>query len=90
MERQYIGEFFVLFFLFGAAMNCFSYLFSHIFSNPDTGMKYLSVIYMFGLFIGPLVVTSIIAAVIGEEQSFQDGFSFWFYFTPLVTFSLTT
>lgn len=57
MERQYVPEFFVNFVLFVTAINCFSYLFSHIFSDPDTAIKNLSLIYMFAMFLGPLVIT---------------------------------
>ena len=75
---------------FGCAMNMFSYLFTHLFSNPETAVKYLSLVYSLGLFIGPLIVTSIIAGIIGEKRSFVDGFSFWFFFSPLCTFWLVT
>ena len=51
-------------------MNVLSYVWSHVFSDPDTGIKYLSLIYVFGFFIGPIVATSIIAAIVGEESSF--------------------
>jgi len=57
MERQYVPEFVVNFVLFVTAINCFSYLFSHIFSDPDTAIKNLSLIYMFAMFLGPLVIT---------------------------------
>jgi hypothetical protein len=70
MEREYVPEFFVNFVLFVTAINCFSYLFSHAFSDPDTAIKNLSLIYMFGLFIGPLVLTSILSAVIDSEDSY--------------------
>ena len=90
MMRKYVWEFWIIFMFFGCAMNVFSYLFSHLFSNPDTAVKYISLIYSLGLFFGPLIVTSIIAGIIGEDQSFQDGFSFWFFFSPLCTFWLVT
>lgn len=90
MERQYVWEFWILFMMFGCAMNVFSYLFTHLFSNPDTAVKYLSLIYSLGLFIGPLILISIITGIIGEEQSFIDGFSFLFFFSPLCTFWLVT
>ena len=86
MEREYVPEFFVNFVLFVTAINCFSYLFSHAFSDPDTAIKNLSLIYMFGLFIGPLVLTIILAAVIDSEDSYQEAMEFWFWFSPFFTF----
>ena len=90
MAHSEVPEFFIVFLLFGCAMNVLSYTLSHIFTDPDTGVKYLSLIYVFGFFIGPLVVTSILAGIFGDRDgnSFQDGFSFWFFFSPLITFSL--
>ena len=90
MAHSEVPEFFIVFLLFGCAMNVLSYTLSHIFTDPDTGVKYLSLIYVFGFFIGPLVVTSILAGIFGDREgnSFQDGFSFWFFFSPLITFSL--
>ena len=67
MLREYVWEFWLIFMFFGCAMNVFSYLFTHLFSNPDTAVKYLSLIYSLGLFFGPLIVTSIIAGLIGDE-----------------------
>lgn len=90
MLSENVWEFFVVFAMFATCMTCFSYLFSHVFSDPDTGVKYISLLFSLGLFIGPIVVTSIIAALLGERQSFIDGFTFWFSFSPLVTFSLIT
>ena len=90
MDHSEVPEFFIVFLFFGCAMNVLSYCLSHLFSDPDTGIKYLSLIYVFGFFIGPIVGTSIIAGIVGEDQSAQDGFSFWFFFSPLITFSLVT
>lgn len=67
MQRQYVWEFWLIFMFFGCSMNVFSYLFSHLFGNPDTGVKYISLIYSLGLLIIPLIVTSVIAGIIGEE-----------------------
>jgi|Transcript_37574 hypothetical protein len=63
MSRDYVPEFFCLFWAFGCTLNVMSYGFSHVFSNPDTGIKYISMIYSLGFFIGPLVLWAIIAGV---------------------------
>ena len=52
MEREYVGEFFIDFVLFVTAINCISYLFTHAFTDPDTSIKNLSLIFMFGMFMG--------------------------------------
>ena len=117
MLAENVWEFWIVFMLFGCAMNNFSYLFTHLFSNPDTAVKYLSLVYSLGLFIGPLIIVSIIGGLTREEvegceeyrgrgkapsdagyreecestdNSFVDGFSFLFFFTPLCTFWLIT
>ena len=90
MNKEVIWQFSVVFFCFCCTMTCFSYLFSHIFSNPDTGVKYIALIYSLGLFIGPIVITSVIAAFAEKESSFTDGFTFWYFFSPLMTFSIIT
>ena len=94
MPRESVWEFFVVFAFFGATMNKFSYLFSHLFDDPETGIKYISLLYSLGLFVGPIVVTSIFAALFGTvgemDTSFQNGFSFWYFFSPLITFATVT
>jgi len=64
MEREYVPEFFLLFWIFGCTLNTFSYLFSHIFNNPETGIKYISMIYSLGFLIGPLVIWGIFASLL--------------------------
>lgn len=86
MERENVPEFFVDFVLFVTAVNCFSYLFSHAFSDPDTAIKNLSLIYSFGMFIGPMVLTLIIGGLIDEDNGIEDGFKVWFWISPFFTF----
>lgn len=38
MERSEIGDFFIVYAFFGCAINVLAYTFSHLFSNPDTGI----------------------------------------------------
>ena len=79
MERHYVPEFFILFWMFGNTLNTISYLFSHIFSSPETGIKYISLIYSLGFLIGPLVLWSIFASLLGgtgeaeENPDCKDG-----------------
>lgn len=86
MDRQYVPEFFVDFVMFVTAINCFSYLFSHIFSDPDTAIKNLSMIYMFGMFIGPMVLTLIVSAFMDFGNAYLEAISFWFFISPFFTF----
>lgn len=92
MLQKEIGNFFVVFMFFTITMNNFSYIFSHIFANPETGYKYISLLFSLGLFAGPLIVTSIIVQFTGgrNSSSFVDGFSFWYFGSPLITFALAT
>lgn len=91
MIQENVWEFWVVFMFFGCTMNKFAYLFTHIFSDPDTAIKYLSMIFIFGLFIGPVILSMIITGASGGDiQAYQDSFSFWFFFSPLCTFLVIT
>ena len=72
MEREFVWEFFFDYVLFGTAVNCFSYLLTHVFSDPDSAIKNLSLIYIFGMFIGPFVVTMIVSSTIGFDDSYSS------------------
>lgn len=90
LERKAIPEFFCDFVLFITAINCLSYLFSHAFSDPDSAIKNLSLIYIFGFFIGPLVATLILSAVVDFENVFSSALEFWFFVSPFYTFLVYT
>jgi len=91
MIQENVWKFWVIFMFFGCTMNKFSYLFTHIFSDPDTAVKYLSMVFIFGLFIGPVILSVIITGASGGDmQAYQDSFSFWFFFSPLCTFLVIT
>lgn len=90
MDREYVPEFFVDFVLFVTAINCFSYLFSHAFSDPDTAIKNLSLIYMFGLFIGPFILTIILSVAVDMDNMYESAMEFWFWFSPFFTFFIYT
>ena len=94
MDREFTGEFFLLLWVYGCTLNVFSYAFSHIFKDPDTGIKYISMIYSVGFFLGPLVgwliIGGIIAAGKDDGELIADGFSFFYFFSPLFTFWIST
>ena len=68
MLLENVGEFWLCFVFFGCTMNCLSYLLTHLFSNPDTAVKYLSLVYSLGFFIGPLIVVSIVTGLMREPR----------------------
>lgn len=94
MDIEVVGEFFLLFWFFGCSLNIYSYAFSHIFNNPETGIKYISMIYSIGLFIGPLVVWAIVAGLISKNDDdgelLQLGYSICYCVSPLFCFAITT
>lgn len=90
MARELVIEFFVDFQLFIAAVNCFSYLFSHAFSDPDTAIKNLSLIYIFGMFMGPFFITLIVNLFMQMETFFASAMTFWYFISPFFTFLVFT
>ena len=90
MANEHVPEFLPLFWIFGCTLNIFSYLFSHLFSNPETGIKYISLLYSLGFFFGPLVLWAILAAATSDEDLVSTGYSIMFYTSPLFTFWVST
>ena len=74
MAPEQIPEFFLVFLFFGCAMNVLSYLFSHIFKNPETGVQYISVIYVMGFFMVPIMLTSSIGYIAtgGDREEMEN------------------
>jgi len=73
IDIENVPEFFILFWIFGCTLNTFSYLFSHIFNDPETGIKYISMIYSLGFLIGPLVLWGIFSSLLsGGRQNRRD------------------
>jgi len=90
MERKYVPEFLLLFWVFGESLTVFSYAFSHVFGNPETGIRYISMVFIFGLLIGPLVVLNIAVAATDNSQQGLLGYSILYCFSPLYTFFMAT
>ena len=90
IELEYVPHMFLLFWVFGCTLNTFSYFFSHVFSDPQTGIKYIALVYSVGLLIGPLVATTLIAPLIGEGKgTWRVSMNFFYFVSPLFTFWLT-
>ena len=88
MVTSQIGNFFISYVLFGACLiNC-SYIFTHIFDNPDTAGKYTALIFTFGLLIGPIAISMIAAAIFGFDDSVSNAISIWYFIDPLLCFVL--
>ncbi len=94
MDREFTGEFLLLLWVYNCTLNVFSYAFSHLFKDPDTGIKYISMIYSVGFFLGPLVGWLILGGILasGKDDSelIADGFSFFYFVSPLFTFWIST
>ena len=86
MVRSQIFSFFISYLLYGAALINLAYAFSHIFSNPDTGGKYLAIIFLLGFLFGPIAISLILAAIIGFESSVSNTLSFWYFVDPTLCF----
>ena len=88
MESQEVWKFFILFLFFGNTVDTFSYLLSHLFSDPVTSTKFISLIIMISLIFVPL------AFIVGGGASggvdFKDGISTFFFISPLFTFGMTS
>ena len=57
MVRSQIFSFFTSYLLYGAALINLAYAFSHLFSNPETGGKYLAIIFFLGFLFGPIAIS---------------------------------
>ena len=67
MGPEYVGQFFVLFMFFANCMDSISYLLSHLFSDPETAVKYISLFCIFILLIGPYIGFIIIGSILDGE-----------------------
>ena len=83
MLRENVGDFVICYIFFGCVMNCLSYFFAHLFTDPESGIKYMSLIYIIGLFIAPMVISGFASS---EDREFEDMFALWYWVTPLCTF----
>ena len=86
MRNEQIPTFFLCYMLFGAAIINFSYMLSNFFDNPETGVTYLALIFTLGLFIGPIAISQICAAIFGYDSSLGASMSPWYVIDPVLTF----
>ena len=86
MRNDQIPTFFLCYMLFGATVINLSYMLSNFFDNPETGTTYLALIFTLGLFIGPIAISQICAAIFGYESSLGASMSPWYTIDPVLTF----
>ena len=89
MVGSQIFNFFISYVFFGAALINMCYILAHIFSEAETGQKYLGVLILVGFLVGPIVLSLIFAAILGFEHSISGALSVWYYIDPVVAFILT-
>lgn len=88
MVKDQIGNFFISYILFGFAVIQTTYLLTHLFDDPETGNKYIALIFVLGFFIGPIAISMIFAAIFGFDSSVGDTVAIWFWFDPTLCFIL--
>ena len=88
MVRSQIFNFFISYLLFGAALINLTYTFAHIFSDPNTGMKYMALIFMLGLAFGPIAISLIFSGIIGFSHTIGNALSFWYFANPILCFTM--
>ena len=88
MVRSVIPEFFLSFILFGACLINFTYVFTHVFDDPETSGKYMALLFTFGLLFGPIAISLIFAAIFGFDSSVSNALSMWYFVDPVVCFVL--
>ena len=88
MVRSQIGNFFLSFTLFGMCLISFTYVFSHVFDDPETSGKYMALIFVLGMLFGPIAISMIFAAIFGFDDSVSSAISIWYFIDPIVTFVL--
>ena len=86
MINSQIPNFFLSFILFGVCLANFTYIFTHIFDDPETGSKYIALIYLLGLLFGPIAVSMGFAAIFGFDSSVSNAISVWYFIDPVMTF----
>ena len=69
-------------------MTNFTYVFTHIFDDPDTGTKYMAMIYTLGMLFCPIAISMIFAAIFGFDSSVANCISPWYFIDPIMTFAI--
>lgn len=88
MVSSEIPNFFVSFVLYGVALTNMTYCFTHIFDDPDTGIKYMALIFVLGLLFCPIAVSLIFAAIFGFDSSVASAISIWYFIDPTLCFAI--
>ena len=86
MLQSQIPTFLLSFIMFGISLSNLTYVFTHIFDDPETGTKYIAMIYLLGLLFGPIAVSLGFAAIFGFDSSVSNAVSIWYFIDPVLTF----
>ena len=87
MVSEQIGSFFISYILFGACLINLAYVLSHIFDNPDTASKYMTLIFLLGFVMLPVAISMIFASFFGWEETIVDALSIWYFIDPIILFT---
>lgn len=88
MVHSQVFNFLISYVFFGAALINLTYTLAHLFSDPETGQKYLGLCFLLCFLLGPIAISLIGAAIFGFDSSLSGALSFWFYIDPIVCFTL--
>ena len=86
MLQEQIGYFFLSYAFYGFALIQTVYAFTHLFDDPETGVKYLALIFFLGLLLIPIALSCIFAAMFGFDNSIAKAISIWYWINPQCCF----
>ena len=90
MDAPYVPSYFLVFMAFANAMDCISYMLTHFFSDPETAVKYVSLVSSLGLLLAPMIGFFILGAIAGGDTGIEAAMSALYFVSPLFTFWMTT
>lgn len=88
MVQSQVGYFFISYMFYGMALTNMVYAFAHMFSNPDTTLQYMGLIFFLVLLLIPIGLSLMIAAIIGFNTSIAETLSIWYWINPQICFCI--
>lgn len=82
MVQDQVGWFFLSYMFYGIALIQIVYTTAHMFDDPETGTKYIALIFFLGLLLIPISLSMIFAAIFGFSSSLSSALSIWYFINP--------